>query len=179
MTEKHEEAGSMQETLALIDQIIREHKIIIEELKSSEQVASDAAALIALERAKEDFVPGRFDQGQGLQKLQGTLAKVDKGLREHFNREETGLLAAFEKQGDMKLITTLNSLLTEHKDLRSRLTQSKEDVAKLTGGKLASQQWQAIAGDMRVHLSHTRKLLEAHAAIENELLVELRRHLKG
>jgi len=103
------------------------------------------------------------------------LEKIDKGLQEHFNREETGLLEAFEKHGSRKLVTALNSLLIEHKDLRSRLAQSKKDVADLLEGNLARHKWEANANDMRAHISHTRKLLEAHAAIENELLVELRR----
>ena len=169
----------MPDAAALVDQIISEHKIIIKELRATEQVANDAGALVVLEQAKEGFVPGRLDQGQGLQKLQQALEKTDQGLRAHFSREETALLAAFEQYGDSRLVTALNSLLHEHKDLTSRLDQAKEDVANLVGGKLTSQRWQATAGDMRVHLTHTRKLLEAHAEIENELLVELRKRLKG
>ena len=107
------------------------------------------------------------------------LETIDKGLQAHFNREETGLLAAFEKHGGRKLVTALNSLLLEHKDLRSRLAHAKDHIAELMSGGLARQRWEASANDMRAHLSHTRKLLEAHAAIENELLVELRRHLQG
>jgi iron-sulfur cluster repair protein YtfE (RIC family) len=167
----------MEEITALIDKIIDEHKVMIKEAQSIEQVANDASVLVALEEAKDNFVPGRFDQKQSLQKLQESLEKIDKGLQEHFNREETGLLAAFEKHGDRRLVTTLNSLLLEHTDLRNRLAHSKDHVAELVSGKLARHQWEASANDMRAHLSHTWKLLEAHAAIENELLMELRQHL--
>jgi DNA repair ATPase RecN len=52
-------------------------------------------------------------------------------------------------------------------------------IAELRHGTLDRHQWEASANDMRAHLSHTRKLLEAHAAVETELMLELRRHLKG
>jgi len=168
----------MQDIVALIDKLVDEHKVIVKDVKALEQVANDAGALTELEEAKENFMPGRFDQKQSLQKLQESLETIDKGLRKHFNREETGLLAAFEKHGDRKIVTALNSLLLEHEDLRNRLAHSKDHVAELVSGGLASHRWQASANDMRAHLSHTRKLLEAHASIENELFVELRRHLK-
>jgi iron-sulfur cluster repair protein YtfE (RIC family) len=141
-------------------------------------VANDDGALAKLEEAKEAFVPGRLNQGQGLHELEKSLETVDRGLREHFNREETGLLAAFEKHGDRKLVTTLNSLLLEHEDLRNRLEHTKEHITELVGGGLARHRWEASANDMRAHLGHTRKLIEAHAVIENELLMALRQHLK-
>jgi len=168
----------MDETLVLINELINEHKIIRKKTQSLEQVANDAILLEKLEEAKETFVPGRFDQKQSLQKLQELLNSIAIWLDEHFNREETALLIAVEKHGERKLVTALNSLLLEHADLRNRLVHAREHVAELLSGGLASHQWAASASDMRVHLRHTRKLLEAHAATENELFVELRRHLK-
>ena len=169
----------MVETAALIDRLIEEHKLIIKDVQSLQNAANDASLLVGLKEARETFVPGRFDQKQSLKKLQELLETIDKGLRAHFNREETLLLAAFEKHGDRKLVTTLKSLLLEHEDLRGRLSHSKVHIAELVSGGLARHRWEASANDMRAHLSHTRKLLEAHAAIENELLVELRRYLQG
>jgi len=169
----------MEDIVALIDRLIDEHKVIIKDARSLEQVANDASALAELAEARETFVPGRFDQKQSLQKLQESLEAIDQGLQAHFNREETGLLAAFEKHGDRKLVTTLNSLLLEHEDLRNRLAHTREHIAELVSGGMARHLWEASANDMRAHLSHTRKLLEAHAAIENELFIDMRRHFKG
>lgn len=168
----------MEDIVALIDNLIDEHKVIIKDAQSLEQVANDASTLVDLEEARETFVPGRLDQKQSLQKLQELLETIDQGLQAHFNREESGLLAAFEKHGDRKLVTTLKSLLLEHEDLRNRLAHAKDHVAELVSGGLARHQWEASANDMRAHLSHTRKLLEAHAAIENELFVAMRQHFK-
>ena len=131
-----------------------------------------------LKEAKDTFVPGRFDQNQTLQKLQEMLEAIHTWLDKHFNREETVLLSAVEQDGDRKFVTALNSLLLEHTDLRNRITSSKRDVAQLSGGGLARHLWDASANDMRVHISHTRKLLEAHAAMENDLFRDLQKHLQ-
>lgn len=167
----------MDEAIAIIDKILEEHKTIMQRLKSMEQVANDAEAMVGLEKAKEVFMPGRLEQKEGLKKLQELQEKVEHGLHAHFNREETGLMSAVEKRGDMKIASALRTLLLEHKDLKNRIAHSKKHVADLLGGGLSRTVWEATAHDMRAHISHTRKLLEAHAAIEQELLQELRDEL--
>jgi len=167
----------MDEVIALIDEIIEEHKIIFQRLQSLEQVATDAEAVAGLEKAKDAFMPGRFEQEQGLQKLQELLETVNQGLQGHFSREETGLVAAFEKYGDKELASALHSLLLEHEDLRNRFALSREHVTELISGGLSRHRWEASAHDMRAHISHTRKLLEAHAEIEQEILRKIRTEL--
>lgn len=167
----------MNETLKLIDQLIAEHKVMNERALNIEKAANDASLLSDLKEARETFVPGRFDQKQSLEKLQEMLVSIESWLDKHFNREETILLSAVEKHGERKLITTLNSLLREHTDLRKRMVHSKKHVAELTGGGLSRHRWDASANDMRAHLTHTRKVLENHASTENALFAELRRHL--
>ena len=66
----------MEETIALINQIIDEHKTITQHARTLEQTASDVEALAKLEEAKEAFMPGRLDQKQGLQKLRELLEGV-------------------------------------------------------------------------------------------------------
>lgn len=168
----------MNETVQLIDQLIKEHRVIHERTGSLEKVANDASLLQDLKEAKDTFVPGRFDQSQSLQELRKMLEEIATWLDNHFNREETVLLAAVEKHGERKLATALNSLLFEHSDLRDRMSHSKKHVAELISGGLGRHRWEASANDMRAHLTHTRKLLEAHAGMENDLFKELRRHFK-
>lgn len=169
----------MKEVLAIIEKILEEHRVIIRGVQNLERVANDAEAMMGFEKAKDAFMPGRLEPQKGLQKLQERLETVDKGLRAHFKREETGLLSAFEKHGDKELASALQSLLLEHKDIRNRLGHSKRHVAELVSGNMARHLWEASAHDMRAHLSHTRKLLEAHASIEQELLQKLKRQLQG
>lgn len=166
----------MERTLALIEQVIEEHKTLFQRL---DRVANDAEALRSLEKAKEAFMPGRLDQAEGLEKLKELANLVDEGLRAHFDREETAVLAAFEDQGDKELASAFQSLLLEHKDLRNRLTLTQSHISKLISGELSRYHWEATAHDMRAHISHTRKLLEAHAELEGELLLSLRRRLLG
>ncbi|MFC1903978.1 hypothetical protein ACFLXJ_01375 [Chloroflexota bacterium] len=167
----------MEEALAAIEKIIEQHKAIIQRVQTLEQVANDAEAMAGFEKAKDAFMPGRLEQKQGLKDMQELLDKVEKGLEAHFSYEEKGLLGVFEKHGDKELVTALRSLLLEHEDLRNRLAHSKRHVAELIGGELSRHLWEASAHDVRAHMSHTRKLLEAHASIEEELLHKLRNQL--
>ena len=167
----------MEEAIALIDRIIAEHKTILRRVQTLERVANDAEAIAGFEQAKEAFVPGRFDQKQGLQKLQVLMETTEQGIQAHFQREETALLAFFEENEDKDLATDFRSLLLEHEDLRNRFVHSKKHLGELTGGGMSRHLWDASANDMRAHISHTRKLLKAHAEIEQELLQTLRRQL--
>ena len=167
----------MEEVISLIDKIIEEHKTIVQRVQTLEQAANDAEAILGLDKAKEAFMPGRFEQKQGLEKLQKLLDTIEQGLQAHFNREETGLLTAFEKYANKKLASALRSLLLEHEDLKDRFARSREDVAELAGGNLSREVWEARAHDMRAYISHTRKLLAAHADNEQQLLWTLRSEL--
>lgn len=166
----------MKRTLALIEQVIDEHTTILQRL---DQVVNDADALRSFEKAKEVFMPGRLDQKAGLDKLQDVVNLIDQGLQAHFAREETAVLAAFEKQDDKELASAFHSLLAEHEDLRNRLAHTKNYLSQLTGGNLSRGLWEATGYDMRAHISHTRKMLEAHAEAERKLLLSLHRRLLG
>lgn len=168
----------MEETIALIDKIIEEHKIISQRVKTLERVVNDVSALLGLDIAREDFVPGRLgDQKQGLQNWQKSLEIIDQGIQAHFNREETGLLTAFEKHGGKMLASALSVLLSEHKELRDRLAKLKKDIAELAVGDLSREVWGGMVWGTRNYLAHTRKLFDVHAQSEQELLRMLRRKL--
>jgi hypothetical protein len=81
------------------------------------------------------------------------------------------------KYGDSKFANSLDSLLFEHSDLRDRLLHSRMHIDELLGGSLDQVRRDASVRDLRVHLNHSRKLLETHAAQENHFLAELRRYL--
>jgi iron-sulfur cluster repair protein YtfE (RIC family) len=167
----------MEEVISLVDKIIEEHKTILQRMQSLEQIANDAEALAGLERAKGAFVPGRFGETEELKKFQESLGAIEEGLLAHFGREETALVAAAERYGNKQLVSTLHSLLSDHEHLKKRLDRSKEHMAELTGGNLSRHVWEATANDMRAHAAHTRRLLEEHARLEQELLHSLRSEL--
>ncbi|MFA5317055.1 MAG: hemerythrin domain-containing protein [Dehalococcoidales bacterium] len=169
----------MEKALAIIEQIIEEHKTFLKSFEAIERVANDNEALRGFERAQETFVPGRLDQKAVLNKLKEMVEMVSQGLGAHFEREETALLAAFKDSGDEELVAALNTLLLEHKDLRYRLDHTGEHITRLAGGELSRQHWEATAHDMRAHITQTRKLLAAHAGVEQEMMLNLRRRLTG
>lgn len=167
------------DTLTLIDKIIEEHQEAFVRFKDIDGLCSDAAAVSGIDEAKEAFIPGRLDREQGLQKLLELLETIDQGLLAHFDREETALLLAFEIYGDSKLVSALNALIAQHAEFRNRLAHSKKHVAELMSGSLARHKWEASAQDMRAYVSHTKRLIEGHAAGELPLLRELRKRLVG
>ncbi len=167
----------MKAALVLIEQVIKEHKTLLRRLQNLERITNDAQAIRGFGQVQDNFMPGRLDQKKELNKLEKMADLIDRGLQAHFNREETSVLAAFEEQGDREISSAFSSLLLEHNDLRNRLAHTRNHVAQLTGGQLSRHHWEATAYDMRAHISHTRKLLEAHAEVEQELLLSLRRKL--
>jgi hypothetical protein len=168
----------MEDDLSIIERVIAEHKAVRQGFHKLEKAANDAEAMAGFEEAKEAFMPGRLGQKQGLHQLEDTLNAIEDGLQRHFHFEETSLPAVVARRGDEGMKSSLRSILLEHVDLRGRLAHSKEHAAELIGADMAKHRWEASAHDMRTYISHTRKLLEAHAEIEQELLHELRRRLQ-
>ncbi len=168
----------MEDDLSIIERVIAEHKAIRQGFENLEKAANDAEAMAGFEEAKEAFMPGRLDQKQGLRQLEDTLNAIEDGLQRHFHFEETSLPAVVGRRGDEEMKSSLRSILLEHVDLRGRLAHSKEHAAELVSAGMARHRWEASAHDMRTYISHTHKLLEAHAEIEQELLHELKNRLQ-
>jgi iron-sulfur cluster repair protein YtfE (RIC family) len=161
------------EALALIERIIEEHKTLMKDLETVDKVANDAQAMRSFEKAKEAFVPGRLNQSQGLDELEGLLKTIEQGLDGHFGREETGLMSVFEEHGDKEIASSFHSLLEEHEEMRERIKNSLGQITALADGGLSRHIWEATANDIRAHIGHTRRLLGRHAAAEQELLHKL------
>ena len=60
----------MEKDVVLIDELIGEHKAIMQGARNLEQVAGDAEAIASLSEAKETFMPGRFGQEPGLTSIE-------------------------------------------------------------------------------------------------------------
>ena len=77
------------------------------------------------------------------------------------------------------LSSGLRILLLEHEELRGRIAESRAEVAELASERLSREVQEGKAWGMRVYISHTHKLLEAHALSEQELFHKLRSELRG
>jgi hypothetical protein len=167
----------LPELLVIVEQIIAEHKIIIQRVQTLDLVVNDASAMMGFDKAKEAFMPGRFNQKKGLQTMRKLLDTIEKGLNAHFKREETILLPAVEKRGVEKFASALRSLFLEHEDFKNRITYTQRSADELISGNLARHLWEASAHDMRTHVSHTRKLLEKHHRREQQILTTMQNEL--
>jgi len=167
----------MDDALRLIDQLIAEHKAINEKTRSLEEVANDAGLLSNLKQAGETFVRGEISGRDDLKRLEVMFSEIDTWLNAHFNREETVLQPAVNFHGDDKLIESLKSILFEHTELRDRMLHTRRRVDELLGDSLVLSRRDAAVRDLRVHIAHSRKLVETHAARENHFFTEFRRYL--
>jgi len=109
--------------------------------------------------------------------LRNSLKIIEDGIQSHFGREENRLLHIFEQHGSEMLAAGLRVLLLEHSEILGRISKSKKDVSELTAEKTSREIQQARAWGVRVYISHTRKLLLAHAQSEQELFYTLRSEL--
>lgn len=170
----------MEDTVAIIDELIREHRQIEESMQSYEQSLSDLGQARKLEGAKESFVLGRLgEEKKRATQLESDLMTVDRRLEHHFYREEKALLEAFKRHGLRKLASILLDLLTEHTEIRERLAELKESAAELVSGQLSRSVWDAKAWDLRAAITHTRRLVEVHARKEEALFQDAEQALRG
>jgi len=169
----------MEDALTLIEQLIEEHKTIMERIQSFEQIANDAEALAGFDKAKDTFMPGRLDGKQGLEEFVQLLNTISEGVDAHFIREESNLVYVFQEQGNKEMSEEFHSLILEHEDLRDRLAKTKEEIDKLLNGQLPSQIWQASAQDLRAYVTHMKQLFEIHAGTEQKLFYRLQSELKN
>jgi len=170
----------MKKTLALIDQILDEHKQIHQEFQTLDQVSGDIEAISKLEtdKTKGYFVPRSLDdEGKGIKKWQETVDSIDRGLAAHFKREETALIRAFERHGSEELASALQTLLREHADLRKRVAKLKQDAADLAGAEIRIEVWEGKGWGIRTNIEQVRDLIEAHARSEQKLLSKLKSKL--
>lgn len=171
----------MENTLALIDQIIEEHRQIFHDFQTLEKETNDLSAIARLqsEDTRSYFVPsGLSDEGKGLEQWRKAIKTMEAGLDRHFKREETALMAAVEQQGDKELESGFRALLDEHGDLRAQVAKMRQDAADMTSAGPRIEVWERDGWGMRVNLEQLKKRIEAHAASEMELLNRFRDALR-
>jgi hemerythrin-like domain-containing protein len=168
----------MDETRRLIDELIAEHKLVSEKTQSLEKAVNDIRLLSGLKEVRDSFIQGDIPQDTDLKNLAQAINIIASWLDRHFEREENVLRPAVIKYGNNKFVSSLNSLLFEHSDLRDRILHARAHIDELMAGGLDLVRHDAAVRDLRVHISHSRKLLETHAAQENHFLHEFRRYLK-
>ena len=169
-----------QDIINMIDELLLEHEELIVDVQALEHMASDFGVALQLDKATEGLVVGRLEGHQdALKALEKALAEAETKLQAHFNREERGLLQAFEKSRKQVFASALHDLLLEHNEIRTRLDNSKRELEELWSAGLSRDVWEGKVWGIRVYIAHTRRLIEDHAHAEYALLWKARGEMTG
>jgi len=171
----------MSETLALVEQILDEHKQIHGSFEKLGNIGSDAAAAAELgtEKTKDYFVPKSLDdKGEGHKRWMGLLEAIEDGLKAHFEREETALAAAFKREGTQELADALDKLLAEHKTINEHVDKLKKNAADVASGGEKIEVWEGSGWGMKTNVETLRDEIMAHADRERVLLGKMKDHLQ-
>ena len=171
----------MSETLALVEQILDEHNQIHGSFEKLGQVSSDATAAAELgsQKTKDYFVSKSLDdKGEGIKHWKEMLEAIDRGLKAHFNREETALAAAFKREGTPDLADALDKLLAEHKDINKHVAKLMKDAEDIASGGQKIEVWEGSGWGMKTNVETLRDEIMAHAERERVLLGRMKDHLQ-
>ncbi len=171
----------MSEALAIVEQILDEHKEIHANFQALDQVTGDvdAAARLQTDRTKDYFVPKSLnDEGRGLMRWKEMLQTIDAGLKAHFHKEETALCSAFKREGTPDLESALNELLTEHDAINKHVAKLLKDADDIASGGAKIEVWEGKGWGMKTNIEQLRSEIANHAERERELLGRMKTHLR-
>jgi iron-sulfur cluster repair protein YtfE (RIC family) len=171
----------MSETLAIVEQILDEHKDIHENFKSLGQASGDieAAARLQSDKTKDFFVPKSLnDHGAGLAHWKEILEAIDAGLKAHFLKEETALSDAFHRDGTPELEAALKQLLAEHAVINKHVAKLLKDADDIASGGQRIDVWEGTGWGMKTNIQHLQEEIAAHAERERQLLGKMTAHLR-
>jgi hemerythrin-like domain-containing protein len=170
----------MSDALAIVDQILDEHKEIHANFDTIGQVRSDieAAARLEPDKTKEFFAPRGLDgEGAGLARWKESLETLDRGLKAHFHKEETALTEAFEREGTPELADSLRQLLAEHAEINKHIAKLLKDADDTASGGIMMEVWESKGWGMKVNIENLQKQISEHAERERQLLGRMKAHL--
>jgi iron-sulfur cluster repair protein YtfE (RIC family) len=168
------------EALAIVEQILDEHKEIHANFQSLGQVSSDieAAATLHSDKTKDYFVPKSLDdQGRGLARWKEILESIAAGLKSHFHKEETALAEAFRREGTLELQSALTQLLAEHHDINTHVAKLLKDAEDIGSGGARIEVWEGTGWGMKTNIQRLQEKIAAHAESERVLLGKMKTHL--
>jgi len=171
----------MSETLALVEQILDEHKQISGSFEKLGSISSDAAAAAELgsQKTKDYFVPKSLDdKGEGIHRWKAMLEAIEEGLKSHFEREETALAAAFRREGTPDLADALDKLLAEHATINQHIAKLLKDADDIASGGKMIEVWEGSGWGMKTNVDKLRDEIMAHAERETVLLGRMKDHLQ-
>jgi len=162
----------MLDSLAIINKVIEEHQAIRGHIKLVGDSVPDQEALTALDKARADFIPGRFEVlTEKQEKLQQTLNFLDEGLKNHF---------AFEGKALPPLLGKLpmRGLVLEHREIKNKIDEAKSIVASTKLEGLSREELLSREAHIQQVITSICLLVEEHATKEEAMLDMVRKALE-
>ena len=172
---------SEAQALAIVQQILDEHREIHSNFTALGEVSSDieAAARLQSDQTKDYFVPKSLDdQGKGLSHWIEMLESIDAGLKDHFHKEETALTEVFKREGTPELADALEKLLAEHDEINKHIAKLIQDARDIASAGMKIEVWEGSGWGMKVNIERFHEMISAHAERERELLGRMKAYLK-
>ena len=154
----------MQSFLAILDRVIKEHRIIREHMKLTGETVNDVEALINLRRSYSSWSQSAAESLVEKQRqLEQTINLLNEGLNNHYSFEEAALPPIF---GEL----LMKALIYEHKRNREKIKEAK---AVITGTKLeGASRGELLAQKPQIQevINNLCQMIEAHGAREETIL---------
>lgn len=161
----------MLDNLAIINRMIDEHQAIRGHIKLVGESISDREALMSLERARADWVPGQLEiLGEKQRNLQQAMSYLDEGLRNHYAYEETMLPALL---GNL----FMKALILDHREIQEQLDKAKSLVADTKLEGLSREELLTRESHLKQVIDKICQLVEEHTLKEDTIFQMLKRAL--
>lgn len=154
----------MSDNRAKINKIIDEHQIIRGHVKLVGESITDQEALLSLQSARTEWIPGRLEiLSEKQNKLQKMINSLDEGLANHFAIEEGVLppiLGGF----------LMRALILEHQNIRRVLDNAKSMIANTKLEGLNREELMSREAEVQQTVNSLCHLIEEHANKEDLML---------
>ena len=162
----------MGDYLAIIRRIIEWHRTIREHVKLVGDSISDREALISLERARADWVPGQPElQVETQTKLYQSITAMGDGLKNHFDYEEKVLPPLL---GEFFMM----ALVLDHRKIMREIDEDKVIVGETKLEGLSREDLLSAESRIQQAISSLCQLSEEHLTREEVILEMLQRALE-
>ena len=162
----------MSDNLARIKEIIEEHQTIRGHVKLVGDSITDQEALLSLQSARPDWIPGRLEiLSEKQNKLRQTISFLSEGLKNHFAKEEKVLPPFLGK-------FLMQALSLEHNEIGKVINEARLMVVstKLEGS--SREDLMSKEAEIQQIVNSLCHLIEEHADKEDLMLEMVQRALE-
>jgi len=162
----------MLDNLAKIKEIIEEHQTIRGHVKLVGDSITDQEALLSLQSARPDWIPGRLEiLSEKQNRLQQTIGFLSEGLKNHFAKEEKLLPPLLGK-------FLMQALSLEHHEIGKVINEARSMVVSTKLEGLSREDLMSKEAEIQQIVNSLCHLIEEHADKEDLMLEMVQRALE-